>query len=70
MLAVVCICWASDHAIASMRERKLRALSSKMAIAVQKHTELVEEMTKRLDEYENQYVLTRRFLRLAKRTPD
>jgi hypothetical protein len=69
-LAAVLGCWTCDHFLAAKRERRLKQLTTDLAIAIERHTDLVAQMRQRLDEYENQYVLMRRFLRLAKQTRD
>ena len=69
-LAAVLAVWAFDHTLATTRERQLKATTTDMAVAVQRHTELVTQMQQRLDEYENQHVLMRRFLRVAKERRD
>lgn len=68
ILAGVIVCWRIDHSRAAARERLLRATQIELATAVAKHAEVAEKMQQRLDEYENQYVLMRRFLRVAKQT--
>jgi hypothetical protein len=66
ILACVLVCWRLDHSSASSRERQLRTTQVDLASALGKHTVLAEKMNQRLDEYETQHLLMRRFLRVAK----
>jgi hypothetical protein len=66
ILVVASVTWGYDHSMAVFRELNSQERQAALAAAVRRQAELAEKMQQRLYEYENQHVLMRRLLRVAK----